>query len=130
MPPIPLEGTVIKEAGEVSDNLEPLIAIRFVDGPQIECVVDTGFNGSLFLPRDFIEKSGFALIGEETFHSVGQGEPHIAEVFAASLNWLGEEIEVSVIASEHGSSLLGAGLMIGCKLEVDYSASTVIIEKA
>lgn len=127
---IPSEAMVIREVGEINDNLEPLVTVRFVNGAEIDCVVDTGFNGSLFLPRDFIEQNDFDLIGEEAFHSVGQRDAHIAEVYAATLHWLGEEIEVSVIASEHGSSLLGAGLLIGCKLEVDYDASTVLIEKS
>jgi predicted aspartyl protease len=92
--------------------------------------VDTGFNGSLFLPRTFIDRNDFDLIGEEAFYSVGQTNAHIAEVFAARLNWLGEEIDVSVIASEHGSALLGAGLLTSCKLQTDYSESTVRIQKS
>lgn len=104
--------------------------MHFVNGSEIECVVDTGFNGSLFLPRKFIEQNGFDLIGEEAFHSVGQIEAHIAQVFAARLNWLGDEIDVSVIVSEHGSALLGAGLLTGCLLQIDYAASTVVIERS
>lgn len=105
------------------------MTVRFTNGAEINCVVDTGFNGSLFLPQDFIERNGFDVIGEEAFHSVGQRDAHVAEVYAANLYWLGEEIEVSVISSEHGSSLIGAGLLTGCRLVVDYAASTVVIEK-
>lgn len=68
-------------------------------------------------------------MGEEAFHSVGQLEAHIAQVFAARLKWLGEEIDVSVIASDHGSTLLGAGLLTDCKLQIDYAASTVVIDR-
>jgi hypothetical protein len=36
---------------------------------------------------------------------------------------------VRVIASEHGSALIGAGMMLEAKLEIDYVNSTVLIEK-
>lgn len=92
-------------------------------------MIDTGFNGTLFLPRDFIEQNDFTLIGEESFHSVGQAEAHSAEVFSATVKWLGDEFEVGIIVSEHGSALLGAEMMLEARLEIDYTTSTVIIEK-
>jgi clan AA aspartic protease len=118
-----------KETGRVNENLEPTIAVEFADGTTIKCVVDTGFNGSLFLPLDFIESNGFDLIGEESFHSVSQAEAHLAKVYSATVKWLGEETEVAIIAGEHGSALIGAGMMLNAKLEIDYAASTVVIEK-
>jgi len=75
----------IKEFGKVSENLEPIITLVFINGAEIDCAVDTGFNGTLFLPREFIELNGFDLIGEESFHSVGQAEAHLAEVFSATI---------------------------------------------
>ena len=118
-----------KVIGKVNENLEPIITLEFVGGAEIECVVDTGFNGMLYLPRDFIESNNFDLIGEESFHSVGQAEAHLAKVFSAKVKWLSEEIEVAIIASEYGSALIGAEMMLEAKLEIDYVNSTVIIEK-
>lgn len=81
-------------------------------------MVDTGFNGTLFLPRDFIGVNDFALIGEESFHSVGQAEAQLSQVFSAKIEWLGEDHEISIIASEHGSALVGAEMMIEARLEM------------
>jgi predicted aspartyl protease len=44
-----------KEIGKVNEYLEPIITLEFVSGAKIEYVVDTGFNGTLFLPQDFIK---------------------------------------------------------------------------
>ncbi len=120
----------LKETGKVNENLEPIVKLEFSNGAVIECVIDTGFNGTLFLPLDFIESNEFDLIGEETFHSVNQAEAQLAAVYSAKVKWLDEEIEVSIIAGEHGSALIGAGMMLDAKLEIDYAASTVVIEKS
>ncbi len=60
---------------------------------------------------------------------MAQSESHFAEVFVAVVKWLGEEFEVRVIAGEYGSALIGAGMMLEAKLEIDYAASSVVIEK-
>ena len=69
------------------------------------------------------------MIGEESFHSVGQDEAQVAEVFSATVKWLGDELEAGIIVSEFGSALIGAEMMIHAKLEIDYAQSTVFIEK-
>ncbi len=120
---------VIKETGKVNDFLEPIITLEFVNGSKIECVIDTGFNGTLFLPQDFVSANGFEVIAEEEFNSVAQSESHFADVVVGDIKWLGDEFEVRIIVSEHGSALLGAGMMIDAKLEIDYVNSTVTIEK-
>lgn len=120
----------IKESGKVNENLEPIITLELSSGAKLDCLVDTGFNGTLFLPREFIEANNLVAVGEQQFNSVAQAESHFAEVFVAEINWLGDELEVRVIASEHGSALIGAGMMLDAKLEIDYTQSTVSIEKA
>lgn len=119
----------INESGKVNENLEPIITLELTNGAKLDCLVDTGFNGTLFLPREFIEANNLVSIGEQQFNSVAQAESHFAEVFAADVRWLGDELEVRVIASEHGSALIGAEMMINAKLEIDYKQSTVFIEK-
>jgi len=119
----------IKEFGKVNEYLEPIITLELANGAKIDCLVDTGFNGTLFLPRDFIEANNLISVGEQEFNSVAQAESHFAEVFVADVKWLGDEFEVRIIAGEYGSALIGAGMMLGAKLEIDYTASTVVIEK-
>lgn len=99
------------------------------NGAKIDCLVDTGFNGTLFLPRLFIEANDLISVGEQEFNSVAQAESHFAEVFVANVKWLGDEFEVRVIAGEYGSALIGAGMMLDAKLEINYAALTVVIER-
>lgn len=82
------------------------------------------------MPRDFIEANNLSFFGEQEFNSVAQAESHFAEVYVTNVKWLGDEFEVRIILSEFGSALIGAGMMLGAKLEIDYAASTVFIEKS
>jgi len=118
-----------KEFGKVNEYLEPIVTLELRNGAKIDCLVDTGFNGTLFLPRNFIKINNLVSVGEQEFNSVAQSESHFAEVFVAVVKWLGEEFEVRVIAGEYGSALIGAGMMLRAKLEIDYSASSIVIEK-
>ena len=119
----------IKEFGKVNEYLEPIVTLELANGAKIDCLVDTGFNGTLFLPRDFIEANNLVSVGEQEFNSVAQAESHFAEVFVADVKWLGSEFEVRIIAGEYGSALIGAGMMLDAKLEIDYTRLTVVIEK-
>ncbi len=44
-----------QEKGFVTEYLETVLTIELSNGSQIECVLDTGFNGFLLLPRKFVE---------------------------------------------------------------------------
>jgi len=67
------------ESGRVNSYREALVLVRFGDGVAIECVVDTGFDGGLMLPRAFVSQIQIAVIGELTFEMVG-GATMSAEV--------------------------------------------------
>lgn len=118
-----------RESGKVNEYLEPIITLELTNGAKIDCLVDTGFNGTLFLPREFIEANNLTSIGEQEFNSVAQAESHFAELFVADVRWLGEEFEVRIIAGEYDSALIGAGMMLGAKLEIDYAKFIVAVEK-
>ena len=74
-----------KEFGKVNEYLEPIITLELANGAKIDCLVDTGFNGTLFLPREFIEANNLPSIGEQEFNSVAQAESHFAELFVADV---------------------------------------------
>jgi predicted aspartyl protease len=54
----------IKESGKVNEYLEPIITLDLANGAKIDCLVDTGFNGTLFLPRKFVEANDLVSVGE------------------------------------------------------------------
>ncbi len=43
------------ESGSVNSFREALLVVRLISGEAIECVVDTGFDGGLMLPRAFAD---------------------------------------------------------------------------
>lgn len=54
-----------EEKGLVNGNMEAVLQIKLQNGAAIECVLDTGFNGSLLLPRKFVEKNSMLFLGLE-----------------------------------------------------------------
>jgi predicted aspartyl protease len=50
------------ESGRVNSHREAVVLLRFRNGAVIECVVDTGFDGALMLPRVFVPKIQIAII--------------------------------------------------------------------
>ncbi len=100
--------------------------VRFREGAAIECVVDTGFNGALMLPRAFISQIRIPIIGELTFGMVG-GATMSAEIGLIDINWLAELREVEVIVSEGDDALIGTELLRATALIIDYSSESVAI---
>jgi len=58
------------ESGKVNSYREALVVARFREGAAIECIVDTGFDGGLMLPRAFVSQIQIPIIGELTFEMV------------------------------------------------------------
>lgn len=116
------------ESGRVNSYKEGLVLIRLADGAAIECVVDTGFDGGLMLPRAFVSQIQIPTIGELTFEMVG-GARMSAEIGITNIKWLGELREVEVIVSEGDDALIGTELLIGTTLIIDYQSSSLEISK-
>jgi predicted aspartyl protease len=112
------------ESGRVNSYREALVLVRLGDGAAIECVVDTGFDGGLMLPRAFI--SQIPIIGKLTFEMVG-GAKMSAEIGLTNIKWLGELREVEVIVSKGDDALIGTELLIATTLIIDYSSSSLAI---
>ena len=117
-------------AGRVNDVSEPVIALQLVGGAagdaEVECVVDTGFTGALVLPRAVVDQLGLPIVTHEEFRMVG-GVRDSADIVLAQVHWLGEVRRVDVIVKE--AYLVGAALLAGARLTVDYAAGTVLIEQ-
>jgi clan AA aspartic protease len=114
------------ESGRVNSYREALVLVRFGDGAAIECVVDTGFDGGLMLPRALVAQIQIVVIGELTFEMVG-GATMSARVGLAEMNWLGELRQVEVIVSEGDDALIGTELLIATILTIDYASSRLTI---
>ena len=114
------------ESGRVNSYREALVLVRLGDGAAIECVVDTGFDGGLMLPRAFVSQIQIPIVGELTFEMVG-GAKMSAQIGLTNIKWLGELREVEVIVSKGDDALIGTELLIATTLIIDYSSSSLKI---
>ncbi len=55
------------ELGRVSASSEAYLPLRLVGSEVIECLIDTGFNGQIVLPRKIIDRLNIDVIGCEVF---------------------------------------------------------------
>jgi len=117
-----------EEKGVVNENLEAVLSIELADGASIDCVLDTGFNGNLILPKNFVQAHSQAI---PISVQVKLAEGKIAEVGMTTIEikWLGSEFPVNILVSETDESLIGTELLIGSVLEIDYKNLTVKITK-
>jgi clan AA aspartic protease len=114
------------ESGRVNSHREAVVLLRFRNGAVIECVVDTGFDGALMLPRVFVPKIQIAIIGELTLEMVG-GARMSADVGLTDISWLGRWRQIEVIVSEGEDALIGTELLIATTLTIDYQSSSLAI---
>jgi clan AA aspartic protease len=114
------------ESGRVNSHREAVVLLRFRNGAVIECVVDTGFDGALMLPRVFVPKIQIAIIGELTLEMVG-GARMSADVGLTDISWLGRWRQSEVIVSGGEDALIGTELLIATTLTIDYQSSSLAI---
>lgn len=74
-----------EERGRVNEQLEAYIAVRLGDSDIIECLIDTGFAGTLLLPRSFVEQSNLLITGQENLGGV-EGFAFTAQVAVAEVS--------------------------------------------
>ena len=117
-----------EEKGLVNENLEAVLPIRLTNGAIIECVLDTGFNGSLLLPREFVEANSMLFAGREEVVLVEEISAEIDTAITEAV-WLGETFLIRILVSETNEALIGTQMLVDAILQVNYRNSTVKITK-
>lgn len=117
-----------EEKGLVNKNLEAVLQIRLLNGAVINGVLDTGFDGSILLPREFAEENSMRFLGLEKVMLV-EGISAEIETALVKINWLGEEMSIRVFISETNEMLIGTEMLVDSILEIDYKNLTVKITK-
>jgi len=85
----------------------------------INFIIDTGFNGHLQLPTADIDRLG--LTSTESLNTeLADGQVVEADVYPATVLWLGTLTPVDVIESERNIPLIGAGLLWGSVMTVEW----------
>ena len=119
---------MVEEKGIVNENLEAVLQVRLTNGATIECVLDTGFNGSILLPREFVETNAMLFVGREKVMMVEEISTEI-DTAIAEVNWLDEEFSIRIFISETNESLIGTQMLSDTLLEIDYKNRTMKITK-
>lgn len=118
-----------QESGRVNTLREALVVIRFRGGESFECVVDTGFNGALMLPRSFVDHLQIPIRGKLAFNLVG-GARLVAQIAYAHIEWLGEERTTEIVVNEGYDALIGTELLTSTTLNINYVTRVVTISNA
>jgi clan AA aspartic protease len=113
--------------GHFNRNGNRCIEIQ-LSGLRTEVVVDTGFDGALWLPTAFLTSLNLELISTQRF-SVADGHTVDSQVFSGKMVWLGKEIEVEIVATKSNNALLGTELLRECALFIHFPTQRVEIRK-
>lgn len=116
--------------GPLDFDLSPYVSLYLpASGGNHEFVVDTGFNGSLYLPEDKIATWNLQFISSIPVVLANQTRV-IADAYECTVFWFGLPLQVSALAGPSGcDSLVGMELLKGCRIELDGWANEVRIEQ-
>lgn len=100
-----------------------------VNSREIEVVLDTGFNGSLLLPKNIVEKLNLPRMGFAEY-AMADGSFSEAEMYIIEIDWFTQRKKVSVVAVETDLALLGMELLQNIKTILSPSQNVLILENA
>jgi clan AA aspartic protease len=104
-------------------NLRPMarVSIAAPGGPYVEvdCLVDTGFEGALALPADLVTQLGLPFF-TGIFASLADGTDVSVDAHRADVLWEGRPLGVAVLAMGH-QPLLGTSLLAGMELRAHFT---------
>ena len=115
-----------REDGSVNARLEAWLRVRAAGGEFVECLLDTGFDGALLLPREEADRLGLTTLGRVPIIGVGRTKS-VVDIAELEVEWLGRRRAVEVIIGSGDDSLLGTGMLAGGRLLIDYVAHTVTV---
>ncbi len=102
------------------------VTFRLPNRPDIviECVVDTGFEGTLALPPDAVTALGLSFY-QGIYANLADNSAVSVDAYRATIVWNGQELRVAVLAM--GSRpLLGTALLAGKELTAQFIDDGVV----
>lgn len=115
-----------KESGKVNELLEPYIFIEFENGKKVECLIDTGFNGSLCLPRSLMKEFELKKVSEEEIFGIGSHK-EVIDIAITNIIWFGRKTAIEVLINNGDDRLLGSELLDGKILRINYQNKNLSI---
>lgn len=115
-------------SGHVDKDLQARVPLSVVseDGniTTLNAVVDTGFNGQVCVSIFEIKKIKLTFAHVEKFE-LGNGKIVDQDVFLGEIIFDKQALLANILVSSSEDTLIGASLLAGKKLEIDYSRQTV-----
>jgi predicted aspartyl protease len=115
-----------REEGSVNARREAWLRVRTTGGETLDCLIDTGFDGALVLPRSEASRLNLTVLGRVPIIGVGRIRS-VADIAELEVEWLGETKAVEVIISGGEDSLLRTELFDESRLMIDYVNYTVTV---
>jgi clan AA aspartic protease len=107
--------------GVVSQRREAILplVVASANGKRqlVDAVIDTGFNGFLCLPSAIIAALDLPWNASDMV-TLGDGSETLFDLYAASVIWDGEYLEIDIAESET-EPLIGMALLYGYRLQID-----------
>ena len=118
--------------GRVNPRLEPVVPLELISDKgeihPVEVLLDTGFDGALFLPGELILRMGFPLF-DDFVSTLADGTEINVTGYQGRVNWHGRQLEILVLQSQ-GEALLGMNLLWRNRITIDnYANGPVIVEE-
>ena len=125
-------------AGTVDEHRRPLLRLQLRDGGHILALVDTGFNGQLWMSR--ADATALGIDHDENYsqtgHAIGMRPVETAEGQLV-IHWLGQERVVDVIvdidsthrtiAANEPAALIGTELLDPAALSINFEKRTCVV---
>ncbi|MEH1803407.1 MAG: clan AA aspartic protease [Nostoc sp.] len=118
-----IHGTVVG----LQAHMSVILCLSELSNIEIECVIDTGFEGLLTLPSAVIDELGLPYIAR--IHANLADNSNIAvNVYLATILWNGVEREVAVLGMGR-RPLIGTALLEDYHLSIDFcDGGTVLVD--
>jgi clan AA aspartic protease len=118
--------------GVILDNGTPVSELKVRGSHQevtVEGMLDTGFTGFLCLPIFLAVPLGLALTDTITSELADGTIVDDELVFAGQAEWDGIMMDIAITLTRSEDVLIGTAFLAGYRVELDYVARTVSIEK-
>jgi predicted aspartyl protease len=112
----------VDQVGFFRDELA-FLTLR-LNGHAVDALVDTGFSGEVMVERATIADVRLPKLGV-TWYEMADGERIECEEFEGVVEWLGGPTAVVVTATPAAYALVGMGLLVRGRLEIDRPRSIV-----
>lgn len=118
-----IHGTVVG----LQAHIGVILCLTELSNREIDCIVDTGFEGFLTLPSAVISKLGLQYIARIDANLADNSNVAV-NVYLATILWNGVEREVAVLGMGR-RPLIGTALLEDYHLSIDfYDGGTVLVD--